>query len=131
MLPIKEWQAQPALRRRELESGRFFCVPNSLAPFTIRCMNWNTFRTEFPVTRRWAYFDHAAVAPLSGRAQQALLDWTADMTENGDVHESNWLKRVEEVRRSFGRLLNADPLDIAFVKNTSDGIGIVAEGLPW
>src|SRR5262249_9660170 len=25
----------------------------------------------------------------------------------------------------------ADPLDIAFVKNTSEGIGIAAEGFPW
>ena len=25
----------------------------------------------------------------------------------------------------------ADPLDIAFVKNTSEGVGIVAEGFPW
>ena len=41
------------------------------------------------------------------------------------------MRRVEEVRRLAGRLLNADPLDVAFVKNTSEGIGIVAEGFPW
>jgi selenocysteine lyase/cysteine desulfurase len=35
------------------------------------------------------------------------------------------------VRRLAGQLLNADPLDIAFIKNTSEGIGIVAEGLLW
>ena len=39
------------------------------------------------MTRRWAFFDHAAVAPLTGRAQQALAEWAADMAENGDVHE--------------------------------------------
>ena len=32
-------------------------------------MDWNALRAEFPVTRRWAFFDHAAVAPLSGPAQ--------------------------------------------------------------
>jgi selenocysteine lyase/cysteine desulfurase len=42
-----------------------------------------------------------------------------------------WLKCVEDVRRLAGRLLCADPLDVAFVKNTSEGVGIVAEGLPW
>jgi len=35
------------------------------------------------------------------------------------------------VRRLAAQLINADPLDIAFVKNTSEGIGIVAEGLSW
>jgi selenocysteine lyase/cysteine desulfurase len=94
-------------------------------------MDWNSFRSEFPVTARWAYCDHAAVAPLSGRARRALAEWADDLTANGAVHESAWLRRVEDVRRRAGRLLHADPLDVAFVKNTSEGIGIVAEGLPW
>jgi selenocysteine lyase/cysteine desulfurase len=94
-------------------------------------VDWQALRHEFPVTRRWAFFDHAAVAPITGRAQRALGEWAADMAENGDVYESRWVKRVEEVRALFGKLLNADPLDIAFVKNTSEGIGIVAEGFPW
>jgi cysteine desulfurase / selenocysteine lyase len=94
-------------------------------------MDWTALREEFPVTRRWAFFDHAAVAPLTGRAQRALTEWALDMAENGHVHEPRWLRRVEEVRAQFGRLLNADPLDLAFIKNTSEGIGIVAEGFPW
>jgi selenocysteine lyase/cysteine desulfurase len=94
-------------------------------------MDWNAIRTEFPVTRKWAFLDHAAVAPLTAPAQQAMAAWAADLTENGHVNERAWNERVEDVRRLAGRLLNADPLDIAFVKNTSEGIGIVAEGFPW
>src|SRR5262249_6308663 len=94
-------------------------------------MDWEKLRAEFPVTRRWAFFDHAAVAPLSGRAQRALAEWAADLAENGDVHEKRWTQRVEEVRGLAGQLLNADPLDIAFVKNTTEAAGIVAEGFPW
>jgi selenocysteine lyase/cysteine desulfurase len=93
--------------------------------------DWSSLRQEFPVTDRWAYFDHAAVAPLSRRAQQVMNAWAADVTENGEVYEPGWDQRVERVRRLAGQLLNADPLDIAFVKNTSEGIGIVAEGIPW
>src|SRR5437588_10524224 len=94
-------------------------------------MDWEALRQEFPVTRRWAFFDHAAVAPLSGPAQRALVEWAADVADNGGVHEPLWVRRVNEVRGLAGRLLNADPLDVAFVKNTSEGIGIVAEGFPW
>lgn len=94
-------------------------------------MDWNRYRAEFPVTGKWAYLDHAAVAPVSGRAQKAMAAWAADLAENGHVNELAWNERVEEVRRLAARLLNADPLDVAFVKNTSEGIGIVAEGLPW
>ncbi len=94
-------------------------------------MDWTALRAEFPVTQRWAFFDHAAVAPITGRARQALAEWADDIAENGLVNEPRWLKRVAEVRQFAGQLLNADPLDIAFIKNTSEGIGIVAEGLPW
>jgi selenocysteine lyase/cysteine desulfurase len=94
-------------------------------------VDWLALREEFPVTHRWAFFDHAAVAPLSARAQRALAEYATDLAENGDVNAARWERRIEEVRRSAGRLLNADPLDIAFVKNTSEGIGIIAEGFPW
>jgi selenocysteine lyase/cysteine desulfurase len=53
------------------------------------------------------------------------------VAENGDVNEPGWNKRVEEIRGLVAQLINADPLDVAFVKNTSEGIGIVAEGFPW
>jgi len=94
-------------------------------------MDWTALREQFPITRRWVFFDHAAVAPLSGPAQRALNEYAAELAENGLVNERRWVARVEEVRGLSARLLNADPLDIAFVKNTSEGIGIVAEGLSW
>ncbi|OAI51393.1 aminotransferase class V [Planctomycetaceae bacterium SCGC AG-212-F19] len=94
-------------------------------------MDWKQLREAMPVTRRWAFFDHAAVAPITERARVAMNEYAADLAENGDVNERRWVDRVEEVRRLAGRVINADPLDVAFVKNTSEGIGIVAEGLPW
>lgn len=94
-------------------------------------MDWVALREEMPVTRRWMFFDHAAVAPISRPAQRALVEWAADLAENGEVNESRWDRRVEEVRRLAAQLINTDPLDIAFIKNTSEGIGFVAEGFPW
>ena len=40
--------------------------------------DWTAFRSEMPVARQWAYFDHAAVAPLSGPAGQAIAAWNED-----------------------------------------------------
>src|SRR5262245_32446119 len=94
-------------------------------------MDWTALRVELPVTERWAYFDHAAVAPFTLRAQKAMRDWAEDLTTNGLVNERRWLTRIDDVRRLSARLVGADPLDVAFVKNTSEGIGIVAEGFPW
>lgn len=94
-------------------------------------MDWNALRAEFPITRSWAFFDHAAVAPLTDRARKAMIEWADDVAANGVVSDPRWVARVEEVRRLAGQLLNADPLDVAFIKNTSEGIGLVAEGVAW
>jgi selenocysteine lyase/cysteine desulfurase len=94
-------------------------------------MDWNLFRLEFPVARHWAFLDHAAVAPLTGRAARALIAWANDQADHGVAHWTEWQRKIERVRGFAGQLLNVDPLDVAFVKNTSEGVGIVAEGFPW
>jgi cysteine desulfurase / selenocysteine lyase len=94
-------------------------------------VDWTALRDQFPITRRWAFFDHAAVAPLSAPAVRAITEWAQDTAENGDVNAARWEKRVEEVRELASRVLGAAKDDVAFIKNTSEGVGIVAEGLPW
>jgi selenocysteine lyase/cysteine desulfurase len=94
-------------------------------------MHWQRFRTHFPVTGRWAFLDHAAVAAPPSPCVVAMMDWASDKSVNGIVSYTPWAQRVEETRRRFGRLLNCDPLDICFVGSTTHGIGIVAEGFPW
>jgi len=94
-------------------------------------MDWAQFRTHFPVTRRWAFFDHAAVAPLSQPAADAMNAYAADLAENGVQSFERWEVHVEEIRKVAARLINADPLDVAFVANTTTGIGLVAEGFRW
>src|SRR5581483_3420724 len=94
-------------------------------------MDWAVLRDEFPVTKRWAFFDHAAVAPLSATAARAIARYAADLADNGGTASGRWFAHIEDVRRLAGRLLNADPPDVAFVPNTTAGIGLVAEGFPW
>lgn len=95
-------------------------------------MDWDELRaTEFPVTRRWAYFDHAAVSPLPRCAGDALRSWAAEQEEFGVVHWPHWEQRLALVRRGLARLINADVAEIAFINNTTHGISLVAEGFPW
>ena len=95
-------------------------------------MDWDALRREeFPVAERWAYFDHAAVAPLPRRSGDALRGWVADQERNGVVGWPEWGGKVERARAGCARLINADPSEIAFIANTTQGIGIVAEGYPW
>ena len=66
-------------------------------------LNWQQLREQMPVARRWAYFDHAAVAPLSGPARDAMTAWADDLAANGDAHWPMWAARLEHVRPSRAR----------------------------
>jgi selenocysteine lyase/cysteine desulfurase len=95
-------------------------------------MDWAAFRAQFPVTSRWAFLDHAAVAPLPSPAVRAFQEYADSLAADGIAAVSTWADRVAEVRRFAATLIHAPfAEDVCFVPNTTWGVGIVAEGFPW
>ncbi|MFO7906446.1 MAG: aminotransferase class V-fold PLP-dependent enzyme [Pirellulaceae bacterium] len=92
---------------------------------------WEQLRHQMPVATQWAYMDHAAVAPLPDPARDAVVRWSDESAQTGDLACPKWEARVEEIRRLTATLLGANADEIAFVQNTTAGITLVAEGLPW
>lgn len=92
---------------------------------------WEAFRRQMRVAKRYAYFDHAAVAPLPIPAQETIEAWARDTADHGDVHWPLWAKRLENVRRQAAKLMRSDVDEIALIRNTTEGVGLVAEGFPW
>lgn len=88
-------------------------------------------RASLPVVERWAYFDFAAVAPLPAPVRDVFVEWANDMSRDGAAAWGRWRKRIESTRRSASALLNADVAEVGLVRNTTEGIGLVAEGYPW
>src|SRR5687768_4692074 len=84
----------------------------------------------FPALRKWGFFNHAGVAPLPRVAADALKRY-ADEAAAGAYLGTTWYPTVEQFRGVAAKLINADKDEIAFVKNTSEGISIVAKGLEW
>jgi len=93
--------------------------------------HWQQLRAEMPVARNWAYLDHASVAPLPEPAAEAIRDWCRDAVENGVCNWSRWRAQVEQARKLLAQLLNVPTSEIAIIRNTTEGIGLVAEGLSW
>lgn len=84
-----------------------------------------------PVTAEWAYFDHAAVAPLSGPAAEAFFGWAEQARDAGDTVWLSWAQRVENTRRRAAALIGAAEEEIVLVNSTTHGINLVAEGVDW
>lgn len=92
---------------------------------------WEKYADQFPVTEKLTYLNHAAVAPLSRRAAEAMQHLAQDALEYGSQHYGEWMATYEGVRRSTAKLINATPEEIAIVKNTSEGIATFAMGFDW
>lgn len=93
--------------------------------------DWSEFRRLMPVTRQWAYLDHAAVAPLPEPAKQAVMGWAESAANDGVTVWPAWAATVEQLRGLLAQLLGASTEEIAIIHNTTEGINYVAEGLDW
>ncbi|WP_044044128.1 aminotransferase class V-fold PLP-dependent enzyme [Caballeronia insecticola] len=86
-------------------------------------------REQFPVTRRQLYLDSAHQTPLAMSVRDALASFLTEGFETAGP-KPVWLRRVEETRVSVARFFNAAPSEIAFTKNTSEGLNIAANAVP-
>ncbi len=90
------------------------------------------YRALFPaLAAQGVYLNHAGVAPPSTRVRAAVLEWLEDVIAHGIRGENEWEARAENVRGLAAKLLGSSPGEIAFVRSTSHGLGLVAEGLDW
>ncbi len=90
-----------------------------------------SYRLQFPVTRSAIYLDHAAVSPIPAVVRDAMVSQIEEVHRRGIELIDRWLETIEGVRTAAARLINAAPDEIAFVKNTSEGISLFATGLDW
>ena len=93
-------------------------------------VDFEALREWFPITRNYNFQNHAAVAPLSRRAAEAMREYVAQAEQKGYLH-GGFYKRIERVRTQAALLINANPDEIAHTKGTSEGISFVANGLTW
>lgn len=94
-------------------------------------MQLDQIREQFPVTERYAYLNHAAVAALPRLVVEAMAGYLAEQGRNGSEALLNWEDRLESIRRSAARFIGAHRDEIVLTGSTSHGLNIVAAGLDW
>lgn len=87
---------------------------------------------EFPVQDQLIYLNHAAVAPWPRRTAQAVVRFAEENRDRGARDYPRWLRVEETLRAQLAALIRAPASDdIALLKNTSEGLSMVAHGFPW
>ena len=93
----------------------------------------NTFledRQQFPITGRMTYLDAACSVPPPRRVMEAVNSFYRDMSENGEDRRP-LEEKIEDSCKTFASLINASAEEIALIKNTTEGLNMAANGLPF
>jgi cysteine desulfurase / selenocysteine lyase len=86
----------------------------------------------FPIKAERAYLNNASIAPMSLPVIAAVDAFMADVRDFGRNNYPDWCRRADtEVKERIGRLIGAHKSEIAFIKNTTEGLVTVANGLRW
>lgn len=88
-------------------------------------------RAEYPLTRTLAYLNHAAVGPLSTASCDAMRRHAEGQRDRGVADWREWNATIDSLRAVAAELIGATPADVAVLKNTTEGLSLVASGLPW
>ena len=88
--------------------------------------------TPFNLDSDIIYVNHAAVAPWPQVSVQAVKRFADENGRLGSRHYMHWLKIEQELKQRLATLINAASTDeIALLKNTSEGLSVIAYGLDW
>ena len=87
--------------------------------------DWKALRAEFPTLRNWNYLDSARKTIAPRCQEQAMQEYTRDVYENAGADAWSALN-VGTTRTELAELLGCAPRELAFTKNTTDGLNIAA-----
>ncbi len=91
----------------------------------------HSFRDEFPVSKTHIFLNHAGVSPTSTRAVYAVNRFMNSLAKVGRPDFDDWEALATECRERFARLIGCGAGEVAFVRNTSHGLSLLAAGLDW
>ncbi len=104
-------------------------------------VNWDSVRDDFPILserrngKPIVYFDNACLSLKPKLVIDAMNDYYLKYTacHGRSIHKfaTETTEAYEKARQSIARLLNARANEIIYMRNTTEGINLVAQGLDW
>lgn len=87
---------------------------------------------EFPLDPQLCYLNHAAIGPWPRRTAQTVANFAQQNMMRGGADYPDWLQVEQRLRARIARMINAPSSDdVALMKNTSEGLSTISQGLDW
>ncbi|MBS3780512.1 MAG: aminotransferase class V-fold PLP-dependent enzyme [Desulfovermiculus sp.] len=84
----------------------------------------------FPVQNHCAYLSHCSISPLYEPAREKGAEVLMAQTLRGITGIKEYSSVLDGLRTHLGSIFKTDPDNCAFIKNTSEGMGMIANGFP-
>ncbi|MBC8141877.1 MAG: aminotransferase class V-fold PLP-dependent enzyme, partial [Armatimonadetes bacterium] len=89
-------------------------------------------RALFPSAQKCIHLNHAGTSPVASPVADAVREVLDELqSANPLTAYMNAFARASDLREIWGRMLRTAPDNLAVVKNTSHGLTIIAQGIPF
>jgi cysteine desulfurase / selenocysteine lyase len=88
-------------------------------------------RSQFTALEIYTYLNSAAVSPIPKAALEAVNAQLNDVAAHGSEHYIDWIETKGRARSLLASMMNVQPEQVAFMRNTSDGFAAIANGIEW
>ncbi len=95
-------------------------------------MTLDELRSQFPSTANGVHVNHAGMGPVPRAATEAIGQALVELSHgDGMMAFKAHLARAQSLRARLARLMNVDALGVGLVRNTSHGLTIAAQAIPF
>jgi cysteine desulfurase / selenocysteine lyase len=91
-------------------------------------MNFDKSPKKFPVKDKYIYLSHCGASPLWGGALKKERAFAEEHHKTGGLMFPKYMPTLDKLRESAAALMNTTADNMAFVKNTSEAMGMIANG---
>lgn len=92
--------------------------------------DWSAVRKQFPTTEKLTFLNSGMKMILPACVRDAMQEWISDVYDTaGETAFS--MADIEKTRAAVAKTFGAPVDTISLIKNTSEGVSIIAQGFPW
>jgi selenocysteine lyase/cysteine desulfurase len=92
--------------------------------------DWSAIRKQFPTTDKLTFLNSGMKVILPRCVAEAMQEWIGDVYDTAG-ETAFAMAEIEKTRAAVAQAFGAPADDISLIKNTSEGVSIIAQGFPW
>ena len=97
----------------------------------VETMKFDKSRELFPIKNKYIFLSHCGISPLYSEAFSRMCEVAKVQVEGASMVFSEYDSMLNSLRNGVADLMKTSGDNIAFVKNTSEGINLIANGYPF